>query len=104
MKVRINKNNEVIAFATIGDMPDSVEVKVPDGFTDNFAPGKYLLSGSDITINPVWVAPQAPKLTTTPSANQQMMMQLSQSVATLQSMVMLQNQQLAQLMTAKEEK
>lgn len=38
-----------------------------------------------------------------PSANQQMMMQLSQNVATLQSMVMLQDQQLARLM-AKEEK
>ena len=38
-----------------------------------------------------------------PSASQQMMMQLSQNVTTLQSMVMLQNQQLAQL-TAKEGK
>ena len=39
-----------------------------------------------------------------PSASQKMMMQMSQNVATLQSMVMLQNQQLAQLMTAKEGK
>lgn len=38
-----------------------------------------------------------------PSASQEMMMQLSQNVTTLQSMVMAQNQQLAQLMV-KEEK
>lgn len=34
-----------------------------------------------------------------PTKNQQLFMNLSQNVATLQSMVMMQNQQLAQLMT-----
>lgn len=45
---------------------------------------------------------QAPKVE--PTSDQKLMMALSQNVTTLQSMVMMQNQQLAQLMIAKEGK
>lgn len=44
---------------------------------------------------------QAPKVEA--NSDQKLMMALSQNVTTLQSMVMMQNQQLAQLMAAKEE-
>ncbi len=49
--------------------------------------------------NQVWKAP-----TVEPTQDQQLFMNLSQNVATLQSMIMTQNQQLAQLMTKEEAK
>ncbi|WP_373192708.1 DUF2977 domain-containing protein [Pediococcus acidilactici] len=62
MRLRINDKDEIIAYATLGDINDSTEYAgtVPDDFYDKFKPSFYLLQNNEIIENPNYVAPEPP--------------------------------------------
>lgn len=98
-----NYDSQTLVFTTVELVDDDYELgdfqtfQAPPRGPGSYDPIKW--------INGHWVATSRDNwLAERPQSNsQKMMMQLSQSITTLQSMVMAQNQQLAQL-TAKEEK
>lgn len=62
MFIKINEKNEITAFATFGNLNDSIEFDgtVPDDFLTNFAPRFYMMLDKKIVTNPAYVAPQTP--------------------------------------------
>lgn len=70
MKIAINDNNEIISFATVGEIDNGIEVEdtiIPEGFREDFRPKKFLYVNEEITINPNYVAPENEELPTAPS-------------------------------------
>ena len=105
MRLVLDKD-QIVSFALIGDLDNSIEVDdsiVPDDFMENFKPNYYLYDNNIISINTNYKEPELVVPDVKPSESQKLLMSLSQNVATLQSMIMAQNQQMAQLM-AKEAK
>ena len=105
MRLVLDKD-QIVSFALIGDLDKSIEVDdsiVPDDFMENFKPNYYLYDNNIISINTNYKEPELVVPDVKPSESQKLLMSLSQNVATLQSMIMAQNQQMAQLM-AKEAK
>ena len=105
MRLVLDKD-QIVSFALIGDLDNSIEVDdsiIPDDFMDNFKPNYYLYDNNIISINTNYKEPALVVPDVKPSESQKLLMSLSQNVATLQSMIMAQNQQMAQLM-AKEAK
>lgn len=101
MRLVLDKN-QIVSFALIGDLDNSIEVDdsiVPDDFMENFKPNYYLYDNNIISINTNYKEPKLVVPDVKPSESQKLLMSLSQNVATLQSMIMAQNQQIAQLMT-----
>lgn len=105
MRLVLDKD-QIVSFALIGDLDNSIEVDdsiIPDDFMENFKPNYYLYDNNIISINTNYKEPELVVPDVKPSESQKLLMSLSQNVATLQSMIMAQNQQMAQLM-AKEAK
>ena len=105
MRLVLDKD-QIVSFALIGDLDNSIEVNdsiIPDDFMENFKPNYYLYDNNIISINTNYKEPELVVPDVKPSESQKLLMSLSQNVATLQSMIMAQNQQMAQLM-AKEAK
>ena len=105
MRLVLDKD-QIVSFALIGDLDNSIEVDdsiIPDDFMENFKPNYYLYDNNIISINTNYKEPALVVPDVKPSESQKLLMSLSQNVATLQSMIMAQNQQMAQLM-AKEAK
>ena len=101
MRLVLDKD-QIVSFALIGDLDNSIEVDdsiVPDDFMENFKPNYYLYDNNIISINTNYKEPELVVPDIKPSESQKLLMSLSQNVATLQSMIMAQNQQMAQLMT-----
>ena len=101
MRLVLDKD-QIVSFALIGDLDNSIEVDdsiVPDDFMENFKPNYYLYDNNIISINTNYKEPEIVVPDVKPSESQKMLMSLSQNVVTLQSMIMAQNQQIAQLMT-----
>lgn len=59
MKILLNENQEIVAYAGFGDLSGSIEYtgSVPDGFKSNFKPSYYLYQGSKIIVNPNYEEP-----------------------------------------------
>lgn len=105
MRLVLDKD-QIVSFALIGYLDNSIEVDdsiIPDDFMENFKPNYYLYDNNIISINTNYKEPELVVPDVKPSESQKLLMSLSQNVATLQSMIMAQNQQMAQLM-AKEAK
>ena len=105
MKIKLNEN-KIVAYVIVGNLKGGIEVDnsiLPDDFMMNFKSNYYVYNDNQISINPDYKYPEMETSNITPSQNQKLFMNLSQNVATLQSMIMTQNQQIAQLM-AKEAK
>ena len=101
MRLVLDKD-QIVSFALIGDLDNSIEVDdsiVPADFMENFKPNYYLYDNNIISINTNYKEPEIVVPDVKPSESQKMLMSLSQNVVTLQSMIMAQNQQIAQLMT-----
>ena len=64
MRLQVNDSDEIIAYATLGDINDSTEYAgtVPDGFYENYKPSFYLLQNNEIVENPNYVAPKPPEI------------------------------------------
>lgn len=62
MKIQINEKNEILSYAKIGDLNNSVEFDgtIPEDFWRNFKPSFYLLENDAIVENPDYVAPEPP--------------------------------------------
>lgn len=62
MRLQVNDSNEIIAYATSGDINGSTDYSgtVPDDFYDKFKPSFYLLQNNEISENPNYVAPEPP--------------------------------------------
>ena len=100
MRLVLDKD-QIVSFALIGDLDNSIEVDdsiIPDDFMENFKPNYYLYDNNIISINTNYKEPELVVPDVKPSESQKLLMSLSQNVATLQSMIMAQNQQMAQLM------
>ena len=105
MKIKLNEN-KIVAYVIVGNLKGGIEVDnsiLPDDFMMNFKSNYYVYNDNQISINHDYKYPEMETSNITPSQNQKLFMNLSQNVATLQSMIMTQNQQIAQLM-AKEAK
>lgn len=101
MRLVLDKD-QIVSFALIGDLDNSIEVDdsvIPDDFMENFKPNYYLYDNNIISINTNYKEPELVVPDVKPSESQKLLMSLSQNVVTLQSMIMAQNQQIAQLMT-----
>lgn len=101
MRLVLNKNNEIVEYASLGDLTGSVEFdgKVPDDFEINFKPSFYLLENNEIIKNPDYVVPdmsiavESSKSTT----DQQIIMAQAQQITTMQQMLMAQAGDIAKL-------
>lgn len=63
MKVKVNDNNEIVAYVKYGDIlgDNLIEFegnKIPDDFYENYKPSFYLLQNNEIVENPNYVAPK----------------------------------------------
>lgn len=63
MKITIDEQGRITGYATIGGIPDSIEVEAGEEAFEEFAPGKYLYRNGAITENPDYVpsTPSAPQ-------------------------------------------
>lgn len=59
MKIIVDENNEIVGYATNGDINGSIEFDgaVPSGFFENFVPRFYLLEDNAILLNPNYQEP-----------------------------------------------
>lgn len=59
MKLQINKAYEIVAYATDGDVDNSIDCQsaLPDDFEANFKPKFYLLQNGQIIVNPNYEEP-----------------------------------------------
>ena len=99
MKIKLD-GTKIVAYAIVGNLKGGIEVDnsiLPDDFMMNFKSNYYVYNDNQISINPDYKYPEMETSNITPSQNQKLFMSLSQNVATLQSMIMAQNQQIAQL-------
>lgn len=70
MKIAINDNNEIISFATVGEIDNGIEVEdtiIPEGFKKEFLPSKFLYVNDEVIINSDYVAPEDEEQPTAPS-------------------------------------
>lgn len=72
MKILVNDNSEILAYATVGGIDGGQEYNgdIPDDFEDNFKPNYYLLQDNEIAVNPDYQEPEVtiPDAPTGPSA------------------------------------
>lgn len=78
-------NNQIVSFALIGDLDNSIEFdqsKLPDDFYSNFKPRYFLLKDNEITVNPNFKDVVVPE--TGPNQEQQILSTLAKQVMDLQ--------------------
>lgn len=86
MRLVLDKN-QIVSFALIGDLDNSIEVDdniVPDDFMENFKPRYFLMKDNEITVNPdfkdvVYTVPE-----TKPDQEQQILSTLAKQMMDLQ--------------------
>ncbi|GAA3608292.1 DUF2977 domain-containing protein [Secundilactobacillus similis] len=83
MRLVLNDKNEIIEFASLGDLTGSVEFdgKVPDDFDKKFKPSFYLLQNDTVTVNPSYVAPVEKMPDSQPTAEQESLTAIAQQMA-----------------------
>ncbi|MCT3032712.1 DUF2977 domain-containing protein [Pediococcus pentosaceus] len=54
MLIVVNENNEIVQYASIGELPDSIEYDgaIPEDFIDKFKPSFYMIQDGVIVENP----------------------------------------------------
>lgn len=80
MKLKI-ENGRIVAFAIVGDLPNSVDMAVPDDFVTNFKSGKYVIKDDEVQVDANWVDPKESIPSVVPSPEQQSITSLTQLVA-----------------------
>ncbi|WP_099300184.1 DUF2977 domain-containing protein [Pediococcus pentosaceus] len=98
MKIQINEKNEILSYAKIGDLNNSVEFDgtIPEDFWRNFKPYFYMLKNDEIVENPDYVAPSS-NVPTGPSDVQNIVMQQARTIIQMQSVLMQQSKDIAEL-------
>lgn len=98
MKIQLNDKNEIIGCTRIGDINDSIDYdgELPGDFWRNFRPTFYLLKNNMIVENPDYVEP-TPGLPTGPTSLQQVVMQQAKTIVQMQSVMMQQSTDIAEL-------
>ena len=101
MQIILNEKNEIMSFASIGEIDDSrareYEGELPDNFVEEFNPSAYLLDGNNIIAkNPDYVAPSS-SVPIGPSDVQNIVIQQAVKMAQMQKNIMQQSQDIAKL-------
>ena len=52
MKILLNDLNEIIGYATDGDLKGSIEVEIPNNLLEIYEPGKLIYKDGQVSINP----------------------------------------------------
>lgn len=61
MQIQVNEKKEITGYAAIGGFEDGREVEeeqLPEGFEENYRPGKYLYEEGEIHENPAYEEPK----------------------------------------------
>lgn len=87
MKILINDNTEIVAYAAFGDLAGSFEFtgSIPDDFKSDFKPSYYLYQDSKIVVNPNYEEPTIPEQPSGPSPEMLAINALGVQVAKLMS-------------------
>lgn len=65
----VNENNEIVQYASIGELPDSIEYDgtIPEDFRDKFKPSFYMIKDGLIVENPDYKEIEIPAVAVGPS-------------------------------------
>lgn len=97
MQLIVNGNNEITAYATVGDIGGAEYTgDIPDNFYSDFKPVFFLFKDGKIYENPDYVAPVT-NLPTGPSSLQQIVMQQAMIITQMQQTLMQQSKDIATL-------
>lgn len=99
MLIKINDQNLILEYTTIGGLPDSIEYTgtIPDDFEINFKPSFYMLQNDEIIENSNYVEPTDTPPDDSPTSVQQVVMQMSATVTQMQQLIMSQEREIAEL-------
>ncbi|MDN3207842.1 DUF2977 domain-containing protein [Pediococcus pentosaceus] len=99
MLIKINDQNLILEYTTIGGLPDSIEYTgtIPDDFEINFKPSFYMLQDDQIIENPDYVEPTDTPPDDEPTNMQQIVMKMSATVTQMQQLIMIQEREIAEL-------
>lgn len=99
MLIKINNQNLILEYTTIGGLPDSIEYTgtIPDDFEAKFKPSFYMLQNDEIIENSNYVEPTDTPPDDSPTSVQQVVMQMSATVTQMQQLIMSQEREIAEL-------
>ncbi|MCM6810519.1 DUF2977 domain-containing protein [Pediococcus pentosaceus] len=99
MLIKINDQNLILEYTTIGGLPDSIEYTgtIPDDFEAKFKPSFYMLQNDEIIENSNYVEPTDTPPDDGPTNVQQVVMQMSATVTQMQQLIMSQEREIAEL-------
>lgn len=95
----IIENNIIEAYVRFGEIQggiDFAEKSLPEKFYENFKPYFYMLKNDEIVENPDYVAPSS-NVPTGPSDVQNIVMQQARTIIQMQSVLMQQSKDIAEL-------
>ncbi|QYY85686.1 DUF2977 domain-containing protein [Pediococcus pentosaceus] len=83
MLIKINDQNLILEYATIGGLPDSIEYTgtIPDDFEAKFKPFFYMLQDDEIIKNPNYVEPASTPPVSSPTSMQEAINKLGEVTA-----------------------
>lgn len=83
MRLQVNNKKEIIGYANLGDLADSIEFNgaIPDDFEDKFKPGFFMIKNSVIVDNPNYVAPADTPPDDAPTSVQEAINKLGETTA-----------------------
>ena len=61
MRIQVNERGEITGYAVVGGFPEGAEIEeesLPEGFEEEFRPGKYLLEEGEVHENPAYEEPE----------------------------------------------
>lgn len=97
MQLLVDQQQQITSYASFGSLTGGIDYtgQIPDEFTVDFQPGRYLLKQNLIVINPDYTAPtEAP---TMPTTEQQLLMQQEKDIIQLKQLAMDQEEKIATL-------
>ena len=99
MLIKINDQNLILEYTTIGGLPDSIEYTgtIPDDFEAKFKPSFYMLQNDEIIENSNYVEPTDTPPDDGPTNVQQVVMQMSATVTQMQQLIMSQEREITEL-------
>ncbi|QYY85599.1 DUF2977 domain-containing protein [Pediococcus pentosaceus] len=99
MLIKINDQNLILEYTTIGGLPNSIEYTgtIPDDFETKFKPSFYMLQDDEIIENSNYVEPADTPPDDGPTNVQQVVMQMSATVTQMQQLIMSQEREIAEL-------
>ncbi|QYY86094.1 DUF2977 domain-containing protein [Pediococcus pentosaceus] len=99
MLIKINDQNLILEYTTIGGLPDSIEYTgtIPDDFEAKFKPCFYMIQDEVIVENSDYVEPTDTPPDDGPTNVQQVVMQMSATVTQMQQLIMSQEREIAEL-------